>query len=317
MTTGRCTHALVTGGAGFIGSHLGRRLLADGLAVTVLDDLSTGVRSAVDPGARFICGDVRSQADVLRALEGVDCVFHLAAKVTVRGSFANFYEDIETNLLGTSNLLRCLSPGSVRRFIFASTMAVYADAANPTPIDEAHPQAPMSPYGIGKMASEMLCAQVLSQLEIPLTVVRYFNTFGPGQRFTPYVGVITIFVTKLLRREAPVIFGDGSQRRDFVHVDDIVAGTVAALDGRPGTYNLGTGRATSVHELGELLAARIDPSATLAYAPTQPGELSNSIADISAAREHLGYDPKGSLDADIDALITYIRATLAARDTDD
>ena len=253
------SHALVTGGAGFIGSHLTRKLLARGMKVTVLDNLSTGTQAAVAPQTRFIEGDIRSQSDVERALEGVDCVFHLAAKVSVRGSFPNFYEDVETNIMGTSNIIRCLHDKPVKHFILASSMAVYADADSPEPISESHPCRPISPYGIGKMCDELLCAQLLEQLGISFTAFRYFNTYGPGQQFTPYVGVITIFVTRLLEGKSPTIFGDGTQQRDFVHVDDIVAGTVAALGAPPGIYNLGTGRSTSVLDLARLIVKRINP----------------------------------------------------------
>ncbi|MBK6842422.1 MAG: NAD-dependent epimerase/dehydratase family protein [Gemmatimonadetes bacterium] len=243
-----------------------RHLRARGMAVTILDDLSTGTRDNVPAGADLIVGDVRREDDVRRALAGVDAVFHLAAKVSVRGSFEKFYDDIDTNVLGTVNLLRCLDPEAVRHFVLASSMAVYAESEPGATVRESHECRPLSPYGVGKMSAELLCAQVLAQMGIPLTTFRYFNTFGPGQRFTPYVGVITIFVTKLLRGEAPVIFGDGMQRRDFVHVDDIAAGTALALDGPGGTYNLGTGVGTTVNELARLLVELVSHRAGLACA---------------------------------------------------
>jgi UDP-glucose 4-epimerase len=302
-----CRHALVTGGAGFIGSGLVRELLNRNLAVTVLDNLSTGERGAVDRRARFVEGDVRSESDVRNALADVDCVCHLAARVSVRDSFAHFVEDVDTNLMGTCNLLRCLPPDIIKRFVLASTMAVYADASGPDPISEYHTLRPISPYGVGKLSAELICSQVLSQKAIPFTALRYFNTYGPGQRFTPYVGVITIFVTRLLKGEAPQVFGDGAQQRDFVHVDDIVAGTIAALSGPPGVYNLGTGRNTSVLELAELLVERINPSVGISFAPAEAGELRNSVADISAAKRYLGYHPQRSLRRDIESVIDYIK----------
>lgn len=300
-------HALVTGGAGFIGRHVVRHLLKRELDVTVLDDLSTGVREAVPDGARLVVGDVRDPEDVGAALEGVDAVFHLAAKVTIRGSFEGFYEDVETNILGTANLLRSVDPGAVRRFVLASSMAVYAESGPGRTVDESHPCRPLSPYGVGKLTAEQLCSQILAHEGIAFTALRYFNTFGPGQRFTPYVGVITIFVTRLLRGESPVIFGDGEQRRDFVHVDDVAAGTVAALGGPPGTYNLGTGVGTTVNELADLLIEAIDPEATATHAPAQEGELRHSVADIGRAASKLGYEPRRSLRADIGPVIEAIR----------
>ncbi|HEX4932305.1 MAG TPA: NAD-dependent epimerase/dehydratase family protein [Gemmatimonadaceae bacterium] len=312
MSAARYQRALVTGGAGFIGSRVVRDLLARGIAVTILDDLSTGSRDNVPAGAELVVGDVRRADDVRRALAGVDAVFHLAAKVSVRGSFEQFYDDIETNVLGTVNLLRCLDPQAVRHFVLASSMAVYAESAPGATVPESHPQRPLSPYGVGKMSAELLCQQVLAQLGIPFTAFRYFNTFGPGQRFTPYVGVITIFVTKLLKGEAPTIFGDGQQRRDFVHVDDIAAGTVLALDGPGGTYNLGTGIGTTVNELAALLVQLVNPGVPVQHAPAAEGELKHSVADISAARRALGYTPRRTLRDDLPATIDAIRATVLA-----
>jgi UDP-glucose 4-epimerase len=238
----------------------------------------------------------------------VDCVFHLAAQVTIRGSFDRFYEDLDTNVMGTARLLRAVDPQRVKWFTFASSMAVYADAPDATPIDESHATRPLSPYGIGKLAAEGVARQILETRGIPFTALRFFNTFGPGQTYTPYVGVITIFVTRLLRGEAPVIFGDGEQRRDFVHVQDIVAGVMAAPDSTPGTYNLGTGRGTSLNELAALLTARIDATRHAQYAPPQAGELRYSVADISAARRALGYRPSRTLTAEIDDVIADVRA---------
>lgn len=312
MSAGPLRRALVTGGAGFIGAHVVRDLLARGTRVTVLDDLSTGRRENVPADARLVVGDVRDPAATRDALAGADAVVHLAAKVSVRGSFDQFYADVDTNVLGTANLLRCLDGGAVRRFVLASSMAVYAESAPDVTVAEDHPTRPLSPYGAGKLAAEMLCGHILAQMGVAFTALRYFNTFGPGQRFTPYVGVITIFVTRLLRGEAPVVFGDGSQRRDFVHVDDIAAGTVAALDGPPGTYNLGTGTGTTVRELADLLVARVRPGAAVASAPAQEGELRWSVADISAASAALGYRPRRSLRADIGSVIEHIRSQAPA-----
>jgi UDP-glucose 4-epimerase len=308
-TNGAPRRALVTGGAGFIGSRVVRDLLARGLDVTVLDDLSTGRREAVPDGAQLIEGDVRDAEHVRAALDGVDVVFHLAARVSVRGSFEHFFEDADTNILGTANLIRWLDRRVVQRFVLASSMAVYADSEAGRTVNEQHACLPLSPYGVGKRTAEQLGEQVLEHKGIAFTALRYFNTFGAGQRFTPYVGVITIFITRLLQGEAPTVFGDGLQRRDFVHVDDIAAGTVAALDGPPGTYNLGTGVGTTVRELAEMLIERIHPGLAVREAPAQPGELRHSVADISRAVAQLGYAPQRSLRADIGSVIDAIRDT--------
>jgi UDP-glucose 4-epimerase len=303
-------HALVTGGAGFIGSHLTRALLAKGRQVTVLDNLSVGRREVVPEGARFVHGDLRDEAAVTDALRDVDCVFHLAAQVTIRDSFNRFYEDLDTNVMGTARLLRALDPARVKWFTLASSMAVYSDAPSPAPIAESHATQPLSPYGVGKLAAEGVSRQILESRGIPFSAVRYFNTFGPGQTYTPYVGVITIFVTRLLRGEGITIFGDGAQERDFVHVDDIVAGTSATPGREPGTYNLGTGRGTSLNQLAELLIDRLAPGQKPAYAPAQAGELRYSVADITAARHALAYVPTRTLQHDLDVVIETVRAGL-------
>jgi UDP-glucose 4-epimerase len=301
-------HTLVTGGAGFIGSHLTRKLLAEGRKVTVLDNLSVGRREAVPEGARFVAGDIRDEPALTDALTEVDCVFHLAAQVTIRGSFDRFYDDLDTNVMGTARLLRAIDPLRVKWFTLASSMAVYADAPSPAPISELHATVPISPYGIGKLAAEGVSRQILEARGIPFTAVRYFNTFGPGQTYTPYVGVITIFVTRLAAGQGITVFGDGEQQRDFVHVDDIAAGTLATVGRAPGTYNLGTGRGTSLNHLAAMLITRLAPDQRAAYAPAPPGELRYSVADISAARQALNYQPLRTLDADLDDVIAEIRA---------
>lgn len=303
-----CSHALVTGGAGFIGSHLSRALLQGGTRVTVLDDLSVGRRDAVPDGARFVHGDIRDDGAIASALQDVDCVFHLAAQVTIRGSFDRFREDLDTNVMGTARLLSALDPARIKWFTLASSMAIYADADSPAPIDESHPVRPLSPYGVGKLAAEDVSSQVLAARGIPFTAVRYFNTYGPGQGYTPYVGVLTIFITRLLRGERITIFGDGEQQRDFVHVSDIVAGTMATPGKTPGRYNLGTGRGTTLNQLASMVLARLAPNQQPLYAEAPGGELRYSVANIDAARRHLGYSPARSLARDLDGVIQSVRA---------
>jgi len=303
-----CSHALVTGGAGFIGSHLTRALLEQGTRVTVLDNLSVGRRDAVAAGARFVHGDVRDEAAVADALRDVDAVFHLAAQVTIRGSFDRFQEDLDTNVMGTARLLRAVDPALVKWFTLASSMAIYADADSPAPIDESHPTRPLSPYGVGKLAAEDVSSQVLAARGIPFTAVRYFNTYGPGQGYTPYVGVLTIFITKLLRGEPITIFGDGEQQRDLVHVRDIVAGTIATPGRTPGRYNLGTGKGITLNQLASLVLARLAPGQRPHHADPPGGELRYSVANIDAARRHLGYAPTHSLERDLDEVIAAVRA---------
>ena len=307
------SHALVTGGAGFIGSHLTRALLADHRRVTVLDNLSVGRREVVPGGARFVHGDIRDERAVADALNGVDCVFHLAAQVTIRGSFDRFHEDLDTNVMGTARLLRAVDPANVKWFTLASSMAIYSDSNSPAPIDESHDKRPISPYGVGKLAAEDVSQQVLAARGIPFTATRFFNTYGPGQTFTPYVGVLTIFVTRLLRGEPITIFGDGEQQRDFIHVQDIVAGAMATPGREPGRYNLGTGRGTSLNQLAAMVLAKLAPGTEPSYAPAQAGELRFSVADITAARRALGFAPSRTLQQDMDDVIDWVRQREAAR----
>jgi UDP-glucose 4-epimerase len=298
---------LVTGGAGFIGSHVSRALLARGLRVTVLDNLSMGRREAVPDGARLVIGDVRDRAAVSDALNGADAVIHLAAQVTIRGSFERFYDDLDTNLMGTANIIRCLDRSRIKWFTLASSMAVYADCPSPIPISEDYSTEPLSPYGVSKLAAERVCRQMLGAAGIPLTVLRFFNTFGPGQTYTPYVGVITIFVTKLLRGEAPQIFGDGEQQRDFVHVGDVTDGVLGSLGKAEGTFNLGSGTPRTLNALATLLTQRISPGIRAVHEPAREGELRFSVADIGAARAAFGYDPTRALAAHLDEVIADIR----------
>jgi UDP-glucose 4-epimerase len=303
---------LVTGGAGFIGSHLVERLLQEGLQVVVLDNLSVGKRENVPEGAEFVLGDVRDPTVVSAAIAGVDAVFHLAAKVSIRASVAGFYEDAETNLMGTLNVLRACASAGIKKFIYASSMAVYADSAKPVPLPETHPTVPISPYGVAKLASERYAMLVAAQSGFQAVALRYFNTYGPRQTFTPYVGVITIFIQRLLRGEPPLIFGDGEQCRDFVYVGDVVEATYRALvcpvDGE--VCNIGSGVGTSVNQIAALLCARLGPGIEPQHVPAHPGELRNSIADISKAKQLLGYEPRARLSEKIDEIIAWNREVM-------
>ena len=301
--------ALVTGGAGFIGSHLVERLLREGMQVVVLDNLSVGKRENVPARAKLMLGDMRDSDAVAAATSGVDVVFHLAARVSIRASVEGFYEDAETNLMGTLNVLRACAANNVKKLIYASSMAVYADAPGPIPLHESYPTVPISPYGVAKLASERYIMLVASQSGFRAVALRYFNTYGPRQTYTPYVGVITIFIQRLLRGEPPIIFGDGKQCRDFVYVGDIVEATFRAVvrdvDGE--VINVGSGRGTSVNQIASLLCARLHPDIVPRHAPEQPGELHNSVADISKARQLLGYEPGPQLEDKIDEVIAWNR----------
>ncbi|MFH0825700.1 MAG: NAD-dependent epimerase/dehydratase family protein, partial [Pseudomonadota bacterium] len=301
----------VTGGAGFIGSRLTGVLLHQGFETFVLDNLSVGLRERVPREAFFIEGDLQDATLMHRIVKdyGIDAICHLAARVSIRDSISNFYEDAKTNVIGTLNLLRAALSGSVWKFVFASSMAVYADSPSPTPINEDAVTAPISPYGISKLTSEQYIMNLLSHEGRNWTVLRLFNTYGPGQGFTPYVGVITIFTTKLMRGESPCIFGDGRQIRDFVYVGDVVHAFLQALQRSHtgGVFNIGSGIPRSVNDVAEVLKRNINPTIPIQYGPRQWGEIIHSIADISKARAVLGYAPTARFEEKIDEIIETIK----------
>lgn len=305
---------LVTGGAGFIGHHLAHALIERGAEVTVLDDLSVGRRENVPAAARFIHGDVRDPAIVRTALEDVDAVLHQAAIVSIRASIEHFVRDADVNLMGTLNLLQQMAERPIQRAVLASSMAVYADSPQPIPLSEDAPTQPIAPYGAAKLAAERYWLMMGAQAGIASTALRYFNTYGPNQTFTPYVGVITIFIRRLLAGQPPIIFGDGEQRRDFVHVDDIVRANLAVLEAPAAAvagrvFNVGTGHATSVNEIAAGLIAILAPATQPEYAPAQPGEMRNAIANITAIHDALGWSPRRT-QVDFADVVEYWRKRL-------
>lgn len=303
----RYKKALVTGGGGFIGSHLSKALLESGLEVIILDNLSMGRKENIPEGAIFIEGDILNVNDVKEAMSGVDIIFHEAAKVSVRSSIGGFYDDADTNIMGTINLLRVCAQSKVKKFVFASSMAVYGDSPKPHPVSENYTLDPLSPYGIGKLASEKYCLNICEQLGMNAVILRYFNTYGAKQTLTPYVGVITIFINKLLAGESPVVFGDGGQVRDFVYVGDIVEANLRAMEYEGGNdiFNIGSGIGHSVSDIANLLSSKINSEVPILYAEEQVGEIKNSIADISKASMLLNYSPRGVLDIQIDEVISW------------
>jgi UDP-glucose 4-epimerase len=300
---------LVTGGAGFIGSHLAENLLGHGYEVRVLDDLSVGRRENIPAGCEFLCGSIVDANLVRTAVTGADAVFHLAARVTIRGSVDRFVDDAETNLMGTLHLLRASCDAGVRRFVFASSMAVYGDSSQSNPVKEDELLEPASPYGIAKLAAERYLFLLAKSLGIEPVVLRYFNTFGTRQGYTPYVGVITIFITRLLRRQSLTIYGDGTQVRDFVHVSDIIQANLLALETKDAAgkvFNIGTGKGTSVLQIADLLMTRLDRQVPLEFLEPLPQELRNSVPDISRAQTLLGYQPATDLGRHLDEVVTYL-----------
>lgn len=309
MDTDETQRICVTGGAGFIGSHLVRALRDRGNAVTVLDDLSVGRRDWLPEDVRLVVGDIRDCNAASHAVRDCHAVAHLAARVAVRSSFDYAVEDASVNLVGTANLLKAAADaGCVRRFVGASSMAVYADSSDARPMSEDHPTEAISPYGVSKLASERLVHLMCARFGMKSVMLRLFNTYGPGQAVSPYVGVVTIFVNKLGKGEQPAIYGDGAQCRDFVHVADVSDAIVAALEsdvtGR--TFNIGTGVAESVNHVYEHVRLALGSSTPPRYEPAIPGELRYAIADIGAAREALGFEPRRRFEIEIARVVRDI-----------
>lgn len=305
----------VTGGAGFIGHHTIRELQQHGHEVLVIDNLSTGKRENLLSGTRFVKADILSAkaAEVIEEYRP-EALLHLAAKVTIRGSVDGLADDARQNFLGTACILEAACRARVKHFVMASSMAVYADAPTPEPVNESWTTAPRSPYGISKLAAEQLVHQTGPRSGMTTTVLRFFNTFGPGQVLTPYVGVITIFVDRLLSGKAPVIFGDGEQCRDFVHVSDIARACRLALetDGSGLSINIGTERGTTVNRLADILIERLAPSLKAIHAEARPEENRNSVANIGLARAVLGYRPLCTLEEKLNELLdAHLKANSA------
>lgn len=318
---------LVTGGAGFIGSHLCRRLLADGHDVSVVDNESTGRRENVPPGVRFVSADVTRPAEVEPTFaQGLDAVCHIAGQVSIMRSFSDPVADLRTNVEGTVRILQLCLKHKVPRLLYASSMTMYGDCrVVPTP--ETEPCRPDSYYGITKHAAERYVHATAERpdlgFEFRATSLRMFSVFGPGQALNnPYQGVLGIFLGNMLRGEPITIFGDGEQTRDFVYVDDIVDGWARALN-RPaasgGVFNLGSGRSLSINQLAaRAVAAFGHPPGgyKIVHARERPGEQRRVQADIRQARSVLGWMPQTAFETGLVETVRAARGELATPPTE-
>jgi UDP-glucose 4-epimerase len=290
--------ALVTGGAGFIGSHIAQRLVDGGHEVVVLDNLSTGKRenlSAIARAIRFVEGDVRDRAVLDAEAVGCDVVFHEAAIVSVPYSVEHPEESHDVNIVGTLNVLQAARKANVRRVVFASSAAVYGE--EPTlPKTEAMLPQPISPYGIEKLASEHYLATWARLFGVETVALRYFNVFGPRQDpSSPYSGVISIFADRIRTGRAITFFGDGSQSRDFVYVGNVVDANLLAAtrDGVSGrVFNVGCGQRTTLLQLADLIGEAAGRPVERAFAAPRAGDIKDSLADIARARAELAYEPR-------------------------
>jgi len=292
---------LITGGAGFIGSHIADALTADN-DVTVLDDLSSGSRENVPDDATFIEGDVRDDDTLKNAAADTDVIFHEAAIVSVEQSIDQPKRCQDVNLAGTVAVLEAARRADAR-VVFASSAAIYGEPTA-VPIDETEPTAPASPYGIDKCGADQYVRTYHDLYGLDTVTLRYFNVYGPGQTGGDYSGVISIFREQALNGDPITVDGDGSQTRDFVHVEDVVrANLLAATTDAVGTaYNIGTGTETSIETLAETVQSIADTDSPIIHGEPRPGDIDRSCADITRARERLGYEPGISLEEGLQTL---------------
>jgi len=303
---------LVTGGAGFIGSHIVDRLLKEGFEVTVIDNLSTGRRENIAhhqnrKGFHFIKGDIRDTALINKVVEDVDAVFHEAALVSVPRSIEDPLLTNEINVFGTLNLLKACTDADVKRFVYASSTAIYGDTET-LPLHEKLMPQPLSPYAVSKLAAENYVKIYHKVYGLNTICLRYFNVYGSRQTYSPYSGVITIFINNLLKNEPPIIYGDGKQTRDFIHVQDVVEANMLALTKKTAigeVLNIATGNPTTINQLAEMLQQIMKTNLKPAYTNPRPGDIKHSYADITKAKKLLQYNPKISLKNGLTQLVKW------------
>jgi nucleoside-diphosphate-sugar epimerase len=306
---------LVTGGAGFIGSHLVERLLSEGHAVRVFDDFSTGTRENLafaKPNAalEIVPGDIRDPGALRHAMAGIEGVFHEAALVSVPQSVESPERSCDINAHGTARVFDAARRAGVRRLVFASSAAVYGDTAT-LPVTEREPARPLSPYGLDKLYTEQLAALFHALYGFEAVPLRYFNVFGPRQDpSSPYSGVISIFVSRVLGRQPITIHGDGEQTRDFVFVADVVEANMRAMFGAypgPSPLNVARGERTTLNALAAMLGEIVGVTPQITHGPPRAGDIVHSQADIAAVKRALGYEPRWSVRAGLEALVSAVR----------
>jgi UDP-glucose 4-epimerase len=307
---------LVTGGAGFIGSNLVRHLIEEDNSVTVLDNFMSGYRSNLDPfpTIRIIDGDVRDKTAVETAMRGMEVVFHLAASVGNKRSIDHPITDAEINVLGTLQVLEAARKEGVRKIVASSSAGIFGELKT-IPIKEDHPIEPDSPYGCTKLCEEKLCLSYAKLYKIEAICLRYFNVFGPNQRFDAYGNVIPIFVFRMLQKEPIIIFGDGKQTRDFVHVDDVVQANIRAAEaeGISGAFNIASGKSITINKLAEIISNNSTESVKVEFGPERPGDVKHSLADISLAQEKFNYSPVVDLKFGLEEYILWARTLLGQK----
>jgi UDP-glucose 4-epimerase len=301
--------AVVTGGAGFIGSHVVDVLVARGDEVHVLDDLSHGTTENIPAEVTFREGDIRRDTAAVFDEARPDVCFHLAAQADVRVSVERPDFDADVNVIGTLHVLEAAKRHGAQ-VVFSSTGgAIYGECDGPAAED--HALEPLAPYGVSKLAGEEYVAAYNRLYDTGNVALRYANVYGPRQDPKGEAGVVAIFMNRLLQSETPTIFGDGNQTRDYVYVGDVVAATLAAAGHHGGVFNVGTGTETSVLELYERIKRVAGIAGEPAFATARPGELQRSVLDPALAKRELGWEPLLSLDEGLAATWAWISSEAA------
>ena len=291
------TRVLVTGGAGFIGSHLAKRLQGEGYEVRILDNFATGRAANLEgvEGVEVVDGDIRAPDDVSNAMRGVDAVFHLAALPSVARSWKDPVATLATNAHGTANLVEAAAANGVSAFIYSSSSSIYGDQPAERKSEDMHPR-PISPYGYSKLLGEMIAlAHARSPRGMRVLALRYFNVFGPRQDpNSPYAAVIPLFISHALAGTVATIDGDGTQSRDFTYVDNVVDANVCAYKSSASgvAMNVACGSSHTLLELVEAISGLNHQPLKTVFGPPRQGDIKHSLADISLAVSEIGYQPR-------------------------
>jgi UDP-glucose 4-epimerase len=303
---------LVTGGAGFIGSNLARELLRRDATVRVLDNLSSGYETNVPNGAEMRRGDVTDVGVVDHCVRDVDVVFHLAASVGNKRSIDNPVLDAQTNVLGTLNVLEAARKHGIRKVVISSSAGIYGEL-KVVPIREDHPAEPDTPYGASKLCAEKQGLAYAKLFGFDVVCLRYFNVYGPHQRFDAYGNVIPIFVFNALAGRPVTIFGDGEQTRDFVNVRDVVQANIGAamVPGLSGAFNIASGTRVTIKALSEMVCGLVGGDTQVRHEAPRPGDVRDSLADISAARSAFDYNPTMGLEEGLQEYVAWARKEAA------
>ena len=308
---------LVTGGAGFIGSHVADALLAEGHEVHVLDNLSTGRRWKVPEAAPLFEHDIRSDgAAALFAEHEYDCLVHHAAQMDVRKSVEDPGFDADVNIRGLLNLMEVGIDHGLQKVVLASTGGAIYGEPEYTPQDEEHPLRPVSPYGVAKLASEKYLYYYQTQYDVDTVALRYANIYGPRQNPHGEAGVVAIFTREMLGGGQPVINGPGEQTRDYVYVGDVVRANLAALTHNgSGVFNVGTGRETSVNELFRMLRAETGANVDKTHGPAKPGEQERSVLGYRKADHEIEWAPQVPIEEGLARTVEWFHSQYTAEAT--